>query len=298
MAIVEYDRAERPDGRSKEPLGWFTRLVMGRVYTENNVLGLITGPTGIGKTYMGLRLCEAFDPKFDSSRICFTALEFLELLPKVPSKGWILWDEPGVYVSHRKWLSEANQAIQFVVQSFRYKFINVFFALPSKFFLDKVPREMCHYELVMKRRGEAGVYRIIKSSFYDVTYTKFLGNVYSTLPSKKLRDAYEKMRREHQDSLYSKLTKKLQIIETKEKAKIEEEMKPKRDFEYILGQARSILEHIYNPRKKTDQGKIDVPLMMRALKIPYSTAYRVRRALLEEIHLMERYKRGEGEGNE
>ncbi len=134
------------------------------------------------------------------------------------------------------------------------------------------------------------MYRIIKSSFYDVTYTKFLGNVYSTLPSKNLRDAYEKMRREHQDSLYSKLTKKLQIIETKEKEKIEEGLKPKRDFESILREARSIVHIIYDPTKKTDQGKIKVAQMMRILGIPYNVAYRVRTELLREIHLMERGK--------
>ncbi len=298
MAIVEYDRKGRPDGTSKEPLGWFTRTVMGRVYTENNVLCLVTGPTGIGKSYTALRLAEAFDSNFDESRICFSALEFLRLLKVVPPKSFVVWDEPGTAISHRKWLSETNQAINFVTQSFRHKFINVFFAVPSKFYIDKVPREMCHYELMMARRGEANVYRILKSSFYDVTYTRFLGKLYLNLPSKKLADAYEKKREGRQETMYDRLIKKLEISEAKEEAKIEEGLKPKRDFEYILGQARSIWDYIYDPTKKTDTGKIKVNEMMRILNIPYGTAYRVRTELLREIHLMERYKHKEGQANE
>jgi ABC-type dipeptide/oligopeptide/nickel transport system ATPase component len=146
--------------------GCFTHAIMGRVNIENNCLIIIEGETGSGKSCLGLSLCQHFDPYFNAQRIAFTSHEFLDLLPVVPHKGWILWDEVGVSLSHRKWQSEVNFSIMQVIQSFRYKFINVIFYLPSASYMDKVVREMCHYVLRLQERGVANLYRALCCNMY------------------------------------------------------------------------------------------------------------------------------------
>jgi hypothetical protein len=283
VTATKRDTAGRPVG------GWFTRKVMGRIYSKNNVLIITTGPTGIGKSYCSLKLCEMFDPKFDSGRIVFSMKEFLDLLPALPSKSFILFDECGVSIGHRTWLSPANMAISMVTQSFRYKYINVVFALPSRYYLDKVPREMCHYEIMMQKRGVGAVYKIYKSSFVDSTYTKYLGTLFLGLPSKDLTDEYEKMRAEHQDALYERLRKEQEVIVKKQEDKLEKALQPKRSFNGDVEKGMLILPQIVDATKDSDQGLIDVHKLRRrfdsiGIKLAHNRAYNIRKELLRRLH--------------
>jgi hypothetical protein len=210
--------------------------------------------------------------------------EFLDLLPNMPSKGFVLYDEAGISIGHRTWLSPANMAISMVTQSFRYKYINVVFALPSRYYLDKVPREMCHFEIMMQRRGIGAVHRIYKSPYADMTFTKNLGVIYLRLPSEKLIDDYERLRAEHQDALYEKLRKQQTLLDTKEERKLEEGLKPQHSFEETLEKARLILPQILNEKTFSDQGRIDISEMRRLLNIPHNMAYNIRSVLLKEYH--------------
>ena len=283
VMATERDTAGRPVG------GWFTRKVMGRIYSKNNFLELVTGPTGIGKTYCALRQCEMYDPKFDSSRIVFTMKEFLDLLPSLPSKSFVLWDEAGVSVGHRTWLSPANMAIAMVAQSFRYRFINVIFALPSRFYLDKVPRELCHYEVMMQRRGVGSVYKIYKSAFVDMTYTKYLGHIYLSFPSKHLCEEYERMRAEHQDALYERLRKEQDVLTMKHEEKLDKALQPKRTFEEDVEKGVLLLPQIVDVTKDSDQGLIDVHKLRRSfetigVKLAHNRGYNIRKELLRRLH--------------
>lgn len=283
ITSIGVDKASRPIG------GWFTRKVMGRIYTANNVLTLVTGATGIGKSMTMLRLCEIFDPFFDASRIVFTMREFLDLLPNVPSKGFVAWDEPGISIGHRSWLSPANMAISMVSQSFRYRQVNVFFALPSRYYLDKVPRELCHYEIMMQRRGLGFVHQIYKSSYADITFTKKLGFVHVTMPSKWLVDEYERKRAEHQDALYEKLRKEQEMLEVKEEEKMQKALAPERTFEEDVEKALLILPQIVDLNKDSDQGMIDISEMQRnferiGINLAHNRAYNVRKEVLKRLH--------------
>jgi hypothetical protein len=48
--------------------------------------------------------------------------------------------------------------------------------------------------------------------------------------------------------------------------------------------AKLILPHILNDKAWSDQGRINMPEMMKLLKISQNTAYRVRRELLRDYH--------------
>jgi len=264
--------------------GWFTRIIMGRVNTENNCLIIIEGETGSGKSCMALSLAQHWDPYFSAKRIAFTAQEFLDLLPQVPHKGWIVWDEPGVYLSHRRWQSEVNIEIMHVIQSFRRKLINVIFALPSASYMDKVCREMCHFLIRMQQRGVGAVYRICKSPYAGYTFTPHLGTIYSEMPTMGLWEEFRRLHEEHLDKLYAESRKKAILREKRQEEKLEQALKPKQTFDVLMEKARLILPQIVNLNKDSDQGLIDIPEMRRLLKIPHNKAYLIRKELLKELH--------------
>jgi len=233
---------------------------------------------------MGLSLCQHWDKYFSAKRIAFTAQEFLELLPIVPNKGWILWDEPGVYLSHRRWQSEINIQIMQVVQSFRRKLINVIFCLPSGSFMDKVVRETCHFVIRLQKRGQGGVYRICKTPFQGFTYTPYLGTIFSEMPTMGLWEEFRRLHVEHLDKLYEDSRKKAMISEKRKEEKMEEALKQKKTFEDTLERARLVLPQIVDLNKDSNQGLIDVGEMRRILKLPHNKAYLIRKALIKELH--------------
>ena len=239
---------------------------------------------GSGKSCLGLSLAQHFDTYFSARRIAFTSHEFLDLLPVVPHKGWILWDEVGVSLSHRKWQSDVNFSIMQVIQSFRYKFINVIFCLPSASYMDKVVREMCHYVLRLQERGVANVYRIRKSPYMGFTYTPFLGTIHSEMPSKKLWEEFRRMHAEHQEELYEQSRKGQTVQERRKADQLEQALRPKQTFEDVVEKAKLILPQIVNDKAWSDQGRINMPEMMKLLKVSQNTAYRVRRELLKHYH--------------
>lgn len=214
----------------------------------------------------------------------------LGFLPQIPSKGFIAYDEPGISIGHRTWLSPANQAINIVSQSFRYKLINVIFALPSRYYLDKVPREMCYYEVMMQRRGMANVYKILKSAFADMTYTKFLGVVHLGLPSKSLAEEYEKLRAGHQDALYERLRQEQEVIAKKHEESLKKELEPERTFMDDTEKAMLILPEIVDVTRDTDFGLISVPNLKKAflerlgINLAHNRSYYIRAELLRRLH--------------
>lgn len=270
--------------------GWFTSQIMGRVHTENNCLLIVVGETGQGKSALACSLAQHFDPYFSPKRIAFTAKEFLDLLPEVPSKSWIVWDEVGVYLSHRRWQSEANIMIMQVLQSFRYKFINVIFTLPSATYMDVVARTMCHYLLVMSGRGKATVYRILKPTYSGSPWTKRIGGIISEMPTAMLWDAFEKKRTEHQDRLYERSRKMSEATLKTETEKLEKTLKGKVDDNELFRLAKAVLPQIVDVNKDSDQGMIKVGKLRRTLEeatgtyINLNRGYDLRKELLTHLH--------------
>jgi hypothetical protein len=153
--------------------------------------------------------------------------------------------------------------------------------------MDKVVREMCHYVLRFQERGVANVYRIRKSPYMGFTYTRFLGTIHSEMPSKTLLEEFRRMHAEHQKELYEQ-SRKGQTVQEKRKAdQFEAALKPKQICEDVVEKAKLILPQILNDKAWSDHGGINMPEMMKLLKISQNTAYRVRRELLKHYHEQE-----------
>ena len=125
----------------------FTEYIYNRLHRENrNFLAAIVGPTGSGKSYSALRLAETIDPNFSIERVVFTPEEFMDLLnSKTLKKGSaIVFDEGGVGMNSRNFMSNTNRALHYTAQTFRSMNYLVCFVAPDYSFMDVGLRKLAH----------------------------------------------------------------------------------------------------------------------------------------------------------
>jgi len=86
----------------------------------------------------------------------------------------IEFDEPSYAMSKREWYKQLNQALVKTMESFRYKVHPLFIPVINKSLLDKTVRNyLLQYQIVVRDRGKAVVYRLSPSPFQDKTYQSF-----------------------------------------------------------------------------------------------------------------------------
>lgn len=124
------------------------RYLKQRLRQNKNFMGVITGPTGSGKSWSGLSIGEMIDPSFNIDQCVFGGRELMELINsgKVKRGSYILWDETGVGLSSRNWQSLANKVLSFLMQSFRHKNFILLFTTPYEDFVDVSTRKLIHAE--------------------------------------------------------------------------------------------------------------------------------------------------------
>ena len=268
---------------------WFTDLLHARNNDAYNNLIIIEGETGTGKSCMGLSLLQHLDDYASVGNIIYSKSEFYNAL-KTFKRGTILWDECGVYISHRQWLSQEQINIMQILQSFRYRKLNVIFTLPSAGYMDKVAREMCHFLINMSGRGIGQIYRIMKTTYQSWTYTPFMGLLYSQMPTKMLWDEFTKKHDEHIDEFIRLSEEKSLAGEKKETENLERTMKGRRPLEEDVQKALLILPEIVDVTKDSDQGMIGVNNMQKVFKdrlgiqLAHNRSYHIRDELLNKLH--------------
>lgn len=121
-------------------------MIKQRVLTNKNWMVLIQGETGIGKSYVALRLGEIIDKNFSVDNVVFTPAEFSKLLEAGTLKpgSVIIFDEAGVGMSSKEWATRSNKLISNITQTFRTNRLIVLFTLPSGRYLDSSIRNIFH----------------------------------------------------------------------------------------------------------------------------------------------------------
>jgi hypothetical protein len=235
--------------------------------SKRNFLIAIVGETGSGKSYMGLKIGECLDPNrdFNIDHVTFTPDEFFDFLSKAKNNCFVLFDEAGVSFSHREYMSMINKMLGMVFQTFRYKFINVIFTLPSLGYMDYVGRGLLHAVIRMTDRGKGVVYRVQKNMLGRNIYYPKIGILETYPPSEALAKAYEEKKARIMDRRYELWSDE---IKASQKA-IEWKYKTIKEI------AEEVLKHYddFTGRK----GKIDAALISGQLGIGMSKAYMVKR---------------------
>lgn len=248
---------------------WFVDWAKRRMGSKRNFLIAIVGETGSGKSYMGLRIGEVLDPNgdFDVDHVVFTPEEFFDCLGRLRNNCFIMFDEAGVAFSHREFMSMINRMLGFVFQTFRYKFINVIFTLPSLGYMDYVGRGLLHAVIRMTDRGKGIVYRVQKDMLGRRIFYPKIGVLESGLPSKDLCMAYEDKKAKIMDKRYEDWGIELRSV------------KQRVGWRYasIPDIAKEVLSH--KEDFVNDKGLFDAFLISSQLGIGVTKAYAVKRYL-------------------
>ena len=170
---------------------WFIRQVTKRLESGRNFIAIIHGPTGSGKSYLGMKIAEALDPTFNIDRVIFEPTDFFDLVEKLPRRAWLVFDESGAILDARRFMTVVNCVVSYVLETFRYKQICVVFTVPNLKMIDANVRRLMHCMMFQRDRGFARIYRI--GTGYDGTvYAYRIGKFEGVQkPSKELCEAYE-----------------------------------------------------------------------------------------------------------
>jgi len=162
-----------------------------RIASGRNFIGIIHGPTGSGKSYLGMKIAEKLDPTFNIERVIFDPEDFFDLIGKLPKRAWLVFDESGAILDARRFMTVVNCVVSYVLETFRYKQISVIFTVPNLKMIDANVRRLMHSMMFQRDRGKARIYRV--DTGYDGTVYAFRIGKFEDVqkPSKELCVAYE-----------------------------------------------------------------------------------------------------------
>jgi len=156
---------------------------------NKNVLIVIVGGTGTGKSYLAMRLLEMLDPTFNyevlEQRLSMNPQEFLHFIEKKAEeklqKGMgIIFDEAGVGLSNKEWQSKNNRIINKVLQTFRNRNLFVIFTVPVLTYIDSGARKLFHYSFEPKRINRE--FRKVNVKIFNLQTNSITGDVYTKYP--------------------------------------------------------------------------------------------------------------------
>jgi len=154
-----------------------------------------------GKSSLALKICERFDKNFNISKVLFDPNDFFELIKTLPEDSWIVLDEAGAILDARRYMTSINIITCYVLETFRFKRINVIFTVPSLKMIDVHVRRLMHCMAFQIGRGHARVYKI-GMGYNGSTHAKRIGTFINiSLPSKELWEEYEKKKEQAFNSL-------------------------------------------------------------------------------------------------
>ena len=224
---------EKPKEK-KEPI--LIQYIKDRVMNRNkNFLMLFVGATGSGKSYSALRLAEELDPTFDINRVCFKAKDFMNTINNLverSEKGEIIkgkvvmWDEFGVEHNAREFMTISNRVINYFFQTSRHLNLIVIMTVPLLSFIDSSTRKLSHGVAEMQGinshdKTASVKVKMLQTNVLDgkeyVKYLRYRKNnrgyvlqrLIFQLPTKQLREDYEKKKKEFTTQLNKEIMNKL-----------------------------------------------------------------------------------------
>ncbi|MHA1481992.1 MAG: hypothetical protein ACTSQA_00965 [Candidatus Heimdallarchaeaceae archaeon] len=119
-----------------------------RIEKNLNMIIMISGKTGSGKSFSSLSIGEMLDPDFGIERVIFKAKDLMNLINRGNLKkgSVIIWEEAGIDLSSKSWQSTTNKIINFLIQSFRHRNFILIMNAPYSDFVDNTTRKLFHAE--------------------------------------------------------------------------------------------------------------------------------------------------------
>jgi len=194
-------------------MGKFSRAIHARQSAGLNTIILIVGARGIGKSYLALKLGETLDPNFSIENVTFSIENFLirvQIL-RSGSWAWLIFDEIGLEVAARDFMSMVNKVMSYVAQSFRYTKINLVTVCPDPDMVDLHVRKLSDFWILVTNRGHARVYKTKMNPFRSGGYyTPLFCDLTIRLPSPGLCEKYEVKRHRVLEEKYYQYLEEIQ----------------------------------------------------------------------------------------
>jgi len=209
---------------------------------RKNFLCCVCGATGSGKSYLSLKIASMLSPKFSTKYIVFSCQEFMELMVsgKLKKQDVIVWEEGGVSLGHRDYMSRINKSLVYFLQSFRKLRVILFITIPDLFMLDVAVRKLLHGLVVTQRIDFEK--NLCQVKFFHVSYSTRSKKVYYKyprvvkggrvvvldrinigLPDKKLRESYERKKSRFLKRLGESVLKTVVPVTPKPKKRLSDE---------------------------------------------------------------------------
>lgn len=218
------------------------KYIKNRINNDKNFMAAVIGPTGSGKSFATLALLELANPEMPKEELLkyvhFSPKQFLDNITSEDTESGDVfsYDESGVGQNNKNWQSLVNRVINYVLQTFRYKNLIVFFCLPSFSFLDSDTRKLVHAIFETKKIDKGRKVVLLKPRFTQIDpvtgkmYLKYLrvknNNAMVPLklvevpkPSDELIALYLQKKKKFTGDLYTELSDKLLKHELKQRVK-------------------------------------------------------------------------------
>lgn len=200
----------------------FLEYIRWRIKANKNCVIIIVGGTGSGKSWAALSIGEELDDKFGINNIAFRAVEFMKLINKdFPPGSVLMFDEGGVDLGARDFMTKVNRILSKVLQTVRYKNHIIIITVPDMKFIDAHARKLAHMILITNSIDR--VRGLCKLRPYYIDVNAMSGDVYNPhplvsakgmgimkifdisvpKPSVKLRHRYEKIKEDFGTKLYN-----------------------------------------------------------------------------------------------
>lgn len=225
-SVGRLESVERPTDR-------MLLLIYDRINKNRNMIIIINGATGSGKTfaviYQALKVSQQFGTHFtlkDNMDFSFPKLLEKMQLPVNDKPGTpFIFEEVGAFgggASSSEWQSKANKYFSAFMQTSRHRNQVLFMTCPVLNFLDKKARDIVHMQQVMcgidytNHRSFLRPYIVqpnyktgkvyVKYARYILNGVRYKFNQYAcSLPPPEILDEYEIFKREYTDCLNSKI---------------------------------------------------------------------------------------------
>lgn len=183
---------------------------------------MITGKMGSGKSWASLKFAEEIvkqtGGKFTNKHIVSNLEDFMQLYNDkelCPSGSVIIFEEVGVNINSKKAMSKLNIIFSDVFQTSRYKELLIIMNAPAISFLDKTPRSLLHWWLQTHKLNKNKGICEVKPHLVELDqisggllfpYPRLrdgqrITRLDVSVPSKELREEYEKTSRAYKDQV-------------------------------------------------------------------------------------------------
>jgi len=167
---------------------------------DGHIILIISGSTGSGKSYAGLRICEQVDPYFNADRISFDVKNYADQMGDFYPRGSAFMLEEGQHMAHNlNFYSSTNKGLFYLLSTLRHRNYLTVITLPNLPTFDKQSKRLMHIDIRMtgninERAGKA------KGNLFFPKQSEFKDKLYLN----KMRVSGKDGRREIADAWFKK----------------------------------------------------------------------------------------------